>query len=155
MNNKTCHDYMRRVVYRVGGNKRKGAWTRHDTRYLKNIIKYMPHLYVFEITERMRIMSGHFWSQSYIYKNLRKLGWSLQVVFERARQIDLQERANYKYALHHYLKHPRQLITLDETSREKKTTMRRRCWSVVGKSPYLDFFWVTWQEVFGVVCSKH
>ena len=58
MNKKTCHDYRRRVVYRVRGNKRKGTWTRHDTRYLKNIIKYMPHLYVFEITERMQIMSG-------------------------------------------------------------------------------------------------
>ena len=116
---KLAHDYRRKVVYNVRGNKRKGKWTRHDTRHLKNIIKYMPHLYVYEITERMQIMSGRYWSQSYIYKNLRKLGWSLQVVSERARQIDLQERANYKYALHYYLKHPRQLITLDETYRGK------------------------------------
>ena len=109
-----------RVVYTVTKNKKKGNWTRHDTRYLKNIIKYMPHLYVCEITKWMQIMSSRYWSESYIYKNLRKLGWSLQVVFERARQIDLQERANYKYALHYYLKHPRQIITLDETHRGKK-----------------------------------
>ena len=64
----------------------------------------MPHLYVLEITVRMRVMSGVRWSESYIYKHLRKLGWSLQVVFERARQIDEQERANYKYALYYYLK---------------------------------------------------
>ena len=115
----------------------------------------MPHLYVFEITERMQIMSGRSWSPSYIYKNLRKLGWSLQVVFERARQIDLQERANYKYALHHYLKHPRQLITLDETYRGKKTTIRRRCWSPAGQSPYLDCFFGSHGRRYSALCAAN
>ena len=82
---KTKHDYRRRVVYNLHKHKKRGIWSKQDTLYLRNMIKYMPHLYVFEITKRMRILSGVRWSQSYVYKNLRKLGWSLQVVFERAR----------------------------------------------------------------------
>ena len=143
-------------MFNVKGNKRKGKWTRHDTRHLKNIIKYMPHLYVNEITERMQIVSGRFWSQSYMYKNLRKLGWSLQVIFERARQINLQERANYKYALHYYLKHPRQLITLDGTYRGKKNdnkTSMLVCYWTISLSGL--FLWITWKEVFCIMPCKY
>ena len=100
----------------------------------------MPHLYVCEITTQMRVLTGEKWSESYIYKNLRKLGWSLQVVFEHDKQIDLQERANYLYALHYYVKHPKQILVLDETHSSRKSTMRRRYWSVQGQSPYLDCF---------------
>ena len=100
-------------------------------------------------------MSGVRWSESYVYKHLRKLGWSLQVVFERARQIDEQERANYKYALYYFLKNPRQLIFLDETYRGKKASIRRRCWSVVGQSPYLDCFFGSHGRRYSALCAAN
>ena len=115
----------------------------------------MPHFYVCEITKRVRIMSGIYWSESYIYKNLRKLGQSLQVVFERARQIDQQERENYQYALHYYLKNPRQLIILDKTYRGKKASTRRRCWSLVGQSPYLDCFFGSHGQRYSALCAAN
>ena len=154
-NLKSKHDYRRRVAYRLDKHKKRGLWNRQDTKYLRSLVKYMPHLYVSEITIRMRVMSGVRWSESYIYKHLRKLGWSLQVVFERARQIDEQERANYKYALHYFLKNPRQLIFIDETYRGKKASIRRRCWSVVGQSPYLDCFFGSHGRRYSALCAAN
>ena len=102
----------------------------------------------FDVEKMVRII--------YIYKNLRKLGWSLQVVFERAKQIDLQERANYLYALHYHVKHPRHVLVLDETNSGRKSSVRRRCWSVQGQSPYLDcLFWFSWSPVFRPVYGEY
>ena len=53
------------------------------------------------------------------------------------------------------MKHPQQLITLDETYRGKKTTIRRRCWSITGQSPYLDCFFGSHGGRYSALCAAN
>ena len=68
-------------------------------------------------------------------------------------QIDEQERANYLYALHYYVKHPKQVLVLDETNNGRKSSMRRRCWSPCGQSPYLDCFFGSHGRRYSALCA--
>ena len=82
-------DYRTRVRsrrrYRVNQTRRRvRKWREVDSSSLRGILKTHPHFYLDEITLQMELMSGRRWSRATVSREIRRLGISLQVVYERA-----------------------------------------------------------------------
>jgi transposase len=93
------------------------------------IIDESPELYLDEITDRLARETGLYLSVSTIRRILtEKLNLSLQVCNEVARQMNELQRYNYRMALEALVQHPKQVIVLDETHKDKNASRRRRCW---------------------------
>ena len=59
-----------------------------------------------------------------------KLGYSLQVCHEAARQRNEFERQQYKTALECLVSHPNQLVFVDETHKDQQASRRRKAWGI-------------------------
>ena len=116
-------------------------WKGVDSCNLREILDTHPYFYLEQITLQMELMSGRRWSRATVSREIRRLGVSLQVVYERARQIDGSQRAAYKIALHHHVSYVDQLVFIDETSKGENASVRRRFWNPIGGTqPFFEEF---------------
>ena len=116
-------------------------WKGVDSCNLREILDTHPYFYLEQITLQMELMSGRRWSRATVSREIRRLGVSLQVVYERARQIDGAQRAAYKIALHHHVSYVDQLVFIDETSKGENASVRRRFWNPIGGTqPFFEEF---------------
>ena len=136
----------RRVTYRTKHqsrfrNNKKRHWTSADTCELKNVLDEHPWKYLCEIVWCLELSTGKQWSQSQISRQIKKLGLSLQVVYGRARQINIEQRARYLYCLKSNLKYIDQVVFLDETHKGELSSRRRKHWNAInGRQPYYEEF---------------
>ena len=94
-----------------------------------------------EIRQTVEFKTGKRWSKSSICRRIRSLGISLQVVYERAQQIDISQRASFKLALYNFVNYPDQLVFVDETSKGEHTATRRKFWNKIGGGqPFFTVF---------------
>ena len=136
---------MGRNHYKSGGIIPSGRsrWHTSDTVILRYVLENYPELYMEEMKDQVCILSGKTWSISHLYRQSRKLGYSLQKLFNRALQIDQDEQARYHAKLNLYLHHPEMMICLDETARNNGSGRRRRMWSKEGMTPVVESFFGT------------
>ena len=97
---------------------------------LDAIVKKSPELYLDEIAEELVLQTGVHLPFSTIYRTLRdRLGYSLQVCYDAAKQRDEVERRRYLEALKCLVRDVEQVIVIDETHKDKRASRRRRAWA--------------------------
>ena len=121
----------------------RSRWAESDTIILRYVLDNYAALYMEEMRDQIYILAGKEWSISHLYRQSRKLGYSLQNFFNRARQIDQDEQARYHAKLNLYLHNPEMMICLDETARNKGSGRRQRMWSREGITPVVESFFGT------------
>ncbi len=109
-----------------------------DEQALKEIVDNQPQLYLDEIALELQLMTGKKWSSGTLWRKLHTLGYSLKTAVFRAKQQNLDEVNEYFGRITDRLKHPRQLIYIDETARGANAARRRRAWSPRGVTPIID-----------------
>jgi len=101
---------------------RKGErlWKDIDTTLLKQIVDSKPHLFLDEIQEELtRLNGGRKFHASAIWKKLKEeIAYSLQVVVERARQRNDEERESYTKKVIELIFDPALMVFLDETAKD-------------------------------------
>ena len=133
----------RRTSKRMGRRKNKSQWTPTHTRNLREIIEDDPDLYLDELQFVFWELDQGHWSSSYLWEKLTmELGYSLQVAADKSYSADCEERREFIQAFKDRIIHPRQLILMDESQKDRNSSRRRRSWSKKGTSPsrhaYLD-----------------
>jgi hypothetical protein len=115
---------------------RRRLWTDADTRKLKHIVDLEPGLYLDELVDRMETVTGKRWHYSVIWDKLRnQVGYSLQVVSDKAAEMDVEERESYMEAVKAAVIRPEMLVYIDETHKDRSSSRRRRWWSRRGRTP--------------------
>jgi transposase len=119
------------------GFRRATSFTQEDSDALLNIIESSPHLYLDEIQDIMSTQCGKVWHPVTLWRQMKHLGYSLQVATKRAKQQDEGERLLYKEVFEEVVdtNNLQQLIYLDETHRSQNASRRRRHWSKRGVTP--------------------
>ena len=111
-----------------------------DSAALEDIVQNKPHLYLDEIQLVMRRTRGKVWHTSTLWRQIRRLGHTLQDLVVRARQRSETERELFRHRYSTFVDNPNQAIFIDETHRSANASRRRRGWSKKGKPPVIDAF---------------
>lgn len=119
----------RRYKRKCFSSRRTNIITEEIVQQLKEIVDDNPEFYIDEIAEELVKKTGVYLPLSTIYKTVRhKLGYTLQVCYESAKQRDELERKRYMIALKGLVKNAEQVIVIDETHKDKRASRRRRAW---------------------------
>jgi transposase len=129
-------------------SRRKGAkpfcggitFSLEDKRVLAEIIQDKPWLYLDEIRVFLRRRVGKTWHYTTIWREMHRLGYTLQAAVYKAKQRNEAERDLYRERLSLYLTDARQALFIDETHKSSNASRRRRMWSKKGVSPSVDAF---------------
>jgi hypothetical protein len=106
-----------------------GVMTEELVSAVSNIVHDNPEYYLDEITQKLAEETGVYLTPSSVYRILtQKLSISLQVCVEVATQRNELQRYQYRLALDILVQHPKQVIVLDETHKDKNASRRRRGW---------------------------
>ena len=125
-------------------------WAKND----KDTLINSPELYLDEIRQTVEFKTGKRWSKSSICRRIRSLGISLQVVYERARQIDISQRASFKLVLYNFVNYPDQLVFVDETSKSEHSATRRKFWNIIGRDqPFFTAFFGSHNKRYTVITA--
>ena len=127
----------KRTSTRMGKRlKKMSQWTATHTRNLREIIEDDPDLYLDELQFVFWELGHGFWSAKHLWEKLTmELGYSLQVAADKSYSADCEERQEFTQALKERIIHPRQLILMDESQKDRNSSRRRRSWSKKGISP--------------------
>jgi hypothetical protein len=109
---------------------RKKGWV-HDE-LLMEIVEDQPDLYLDEIQIRIFVVTGLLFCTSYIWKNLKRKGYTLRVGSAVASQQDHEERIRYLEAREKAIKTPEMVVFIDEVSKGRNEARRRRRWAKRG-----------------------
>jgi transposase len=123
----------------------RNSMTLAELEVLQEIVDSYPYLYLDEIRQELYERTGGFnrYSDPTIWRALTKtLGYSLQVVTNRARQQDEEQRDAYLAALRDLVHDPKLVVFIDETAKDLNSARRRRHWSKKQKTPIRDAFFV-------------
>jgi len=111
------------------------------TNYLREIVDAEPELYLDEI-EMLMNYRGYFMSPTTLWDTMtKKLGWTLRLFTSRAKQRDENLRAQYRNALYQ-IHDPSMFVFIDESSRSRNESRRRRAWGLRGADNSLDAFFL-------------
>lgn len=137
----------RRERRRLGPRVNRRVFTPNMKAILHNIVESKPWLYLDEFQIELRNRTGYRVSISAIYKVLtREMNWSLQVAEVAARERNELERAEHQALLHEISTDPKQFVFIDETSKAKETSMRRRLWRPVNTNAPISRYFTDWVD---------
>jgi hypothetical protein len=106
-----------------------GVMTEEVISTVRNIIEENPEYYLDEIMQKLAEETGIYLAPSAVYRVLtQKLDVSLQVCVEVATQRNELQRFEYRMALDVLVQHPKQVIVIDETHKDRNASRRRRGW---------------------------
>ena len=75
---------------------------------------------------------------STVHRNLMRIGVSLTIIHEKAREAEYADRRIFAENLEFFVQHPCQLLFIDETHRDRNTCRRRRAYSFKQEKVELD-----------------
>mmetsp|Transcript_35098 Transcript_35098/g.87488 ORF Transcript_35098/g.87488 Transcript_35098/m.87488 type:complete len:408 (+) Transcript_35098:63-1286(+) len=99
---------------------------------LLSIVGQNPWLYLQEIADTLRVMTGATYTRNYVYASLIRAGYSHKVMVRAAAQRDQLQRAQYWEDVSMYIPHPSCLVFGDETGLDGRTARRKRGWGHLG-----------------------
>ena len=109
--------------------KRTSVVTDQVVETLHSILDEAPELYLDEIAEELGRRNNVYLPHSTLHHILHNtLNYSLQVCYESARQRDEMERERYRIAVEIMVNDVEQVIVIDETHKDKRSSRRRRAW---------------------------
>lgn len=125
----------RKDKLRLGPRLANRAMTLPVKAALRTIATETPWLYLDEFQEKLNAVTGVLVSTSTIWKVLtRELRWSLQIAQVAARQRNEIDRANHQATLHEITANPKQFVFVDESSKDKASSVRRRVWMPINNN---------------------
>lgn len=128
----------RRRKLRPSGT-RATSFSQEDNTKLKRIIRDKPYLYLDEIQKEMKeCCGGKVWHTSTLWRQMRRLGYSLQKAVFRARLQCRKEQERFMLRLEENTAHPRQYLVIDEVHKSANEARRERAWGIRGVTPVLD-----------------
>lgn len=123
-------------------DERKG--NRHlrdvDVEFLLGTIRKMPDLYLDELQEMLASSCGIQISRSTIWRTLRRSGFTMKKITRVAAERSAQKRLEYIARIGKY--QAEQLVFVDESSVDRRTTYRGRAWSIRGMKAQRKVFFV-------------
>ena len=121
-------------LLRVGGRGiRRGKMSTHHLEVLRRLVREHPEFYLDEFVDAMHEATGVWFDPSTIWRTLReRLNYRLNVVSEEARNRNEAERRGFYRMLDFYVKKVHQLLILDESSKGRNASRRRRGWARQG-----------------------
>lgn len=112
-------------------------FSRHDDKVLKRILYELPQLYLDEFALELKRRTRKKFSHTSVWRRMHDLGYSLQVANYLARQASIDEQNRFYIRLKQHVRNILQVLIIDESSKGKKASRRRRGWSLVGISPII------------------
>ena len=101
---------------------------------LRNLIHASPQLYLDEFREKVFERTGLvlFFHFSTIYRLMKSLGWTLKKMFASAGERNEIRRAEHHVLLNQLTNDPAQYIFIDETAKDRNSSLRQRAWQRKG-----------------------
>ena len=119
--------WMRKYLRRGGRRARSRAMTQAHLDTLQGIVERHPEYYLDEFVDALQDETGVLFSPTTVWRALRhKLGCSLKVMSERAKNQNEGERRGFMRMLRYYVKDVRQVLIIDESSKGRNASRRRR-----------------------------
>jgi hypothetical protein len=106
--------------------------------FLVAILNENPEFYLDEIVDAYFKQTNILLHPSTIWRKLMKQGYHLKIYSERAKQQNEADRAAYMKALHLLVRNPNQVLLIDETHKDKRSSRRSRAWGRVGHEVVVD-----------------
>ena len=93
------------------------------------------HVFLDEFVDAVFKETGILFSTSSIHRGLQKIGYTLLVIQEKAREANEAERLQFRNGLRFLcLKHPNQALLIDETHKDHSACRRRRAYGRKGEN---------------------
>jgi hypothetical protein len=102
------------------------------------ILNKNPEFYLDEIVDAYFKQTKSILHSSTIWRKLMKQGYRLKIYSERAKQQNEADRATYMKALHLLVRNPNQVLLIDETHKEKRSSRSSRAWGRVRHEVVVD-----------------
>ena len=137
----------KRKLDRLAKKKRKNGsaikytkkWSRFYIAHLRQLLLDNPEYYLDEFTEELMVRTGQLFHPSSVSVVLRKrLGYSLKVYSEVARQRNEAIRSVYKAVLAVIYKYVDQLVFVDKAAKDENASRRSKAWGRVGEDLTLN-----------------
>lgn len=130
-----------RFLRLAGGARkiRKGKMTEQHLEVLRSILREHPEFYLDEFVDAVHDVTGVWFHPSTIWRTLHdRLNYRLNVVSEVARNRNEEERRGFYRMLDFYVSNINQLLILDESSKGRNASRRRRGWACKGNTNTLN-----------------
>jgi len=111
-----------------------------DVEFLLGAVNQQPDLYLDELKEILEISCGVSISRSTIWRTLRRAGFTMKKLTRVAAERSAEKRLEYMARIGNYS--PEQLVFVDESSVDRRTTYRGRAWSIRGTKAQRKAFFV-------------
>jgi len=111
-----------------------------DVEFLLGTIRQSPDLYLDELQEMMAVSCGIDVSRATVWRTLRRAGFTMKKITRVAAERSAQKRLEYLARIGEY--NAEQLIFVDESSVDRRTTYRQRAWSFRGTKAQRKAFFV-------------
>ncbi|KIL55693.1 hypothetical protein M378DRAFT_17709 [Amanita muscaria Koide BX008] len=138
-------DYRRRgTVMRDHLRELRGAkcvLTAADVRFLRGTVRHSPEIYLDEMQEIMEDRLGVDVSESTIWRALRRSGFTLKKLTRQALERSAIKRARFRYQCGRQYT-PEQIVFVDESSFDRRTSLRGRAWALRGQRAVRKSFFV-------------
>jgi hypothetical protein len=117
-------------------------WTEEKTSFLVAILNENPEFYLDKIVDAYFKQTKILLHPSIIccklLHKLMKQGYRLKNYSERAKQQNEADRAAYMKVLHLLVRNPSQVLLIDETHKDNRSSRRSRAWGKVGHEVVVD-----------------
>jgi len=101
-----------------------------DVATLFEIVKSAPDLYLDELQEVLSMECGQHVSKGTIWKTLTRAGFTMKKITKEAAERSVEARRGYIERISKYEAH--QLVFVDESAVDRRTSYRGRAWSISG-----------------------
>ena len=117
-------------AHRLG---RSRTLSQGDVKFIAALLNHRHSIYLDEIQERLHNERGVFVSTTTLFRTLRCLDYSRKGVSARALERDNLLRSAFMNKIADEVTRPDMLMFVDEAARNKRTSIRSKGWSLVGK----------------------
>ena len=137
----------RRERSRMGPRIYRRGFTPDMKQHLFDIVSSKPWLYLDEFQSELLLRTDKKLSTSSIYKVLKnEMHWTLQRAEVAARERNELDRAEHQAVLREVTNDPKQFVFVDESSKDKDTSLRRRLWRPVNSNGPIARYFNDWTQ---------
>jgi hypothetical protein len=102
------------------------------------ILNENPEFYLVDIVDAYFKQTKILLHPSTKWRELMKQGYRLKIYSERAKPQNEADQAAYTKSLHLLVRNPNQVLLIDETHKNKRSSPRSRAWGRVGHEVVVD-----------------
>jgi len=119
----------------------KRRLTTGDIRFIRGIVRHSPDVYLDEIRELIEERCGTEVSELTIWRTLRRCGFTMKKLTREALERSAAKRSSFRYTWGTKYT-PQQTVFVDESSFDRRTSIRNRAWALSGQRAIRKCFFV-------------